>query len=35
MLKLFEQTGRYFLLMVKVFSRPEKLAIYRLSLIHI
>lgn len=29
MFKLFEQIGRYFLLMGKVFSRPEKLAIYR------
>lgn len=29
MLKLFEQIGRYFLLMGKVFSKPEKLSIYR------
>ncbi len=29
MLKLFEQIGRYFLLMKKVFSRPEKFSIYR------
>ena len=35
MLKIFELIGRYFILMGKVFSRPEKRAIYRLSLIHI
>lgn len=29
MLKIFEQIGRYFILMGKVFSRPEKRAIYR------
>ncbi len=29
MLKIFEQIGRYFLLMKKVFSRPEKISIYR------
>lgn len=29
MLKIFDQIGRYFLLMGKVFSRPEKMAIYR------
>ena len=29
MLKLFEQIGRYVLLMGKVFSKPEKLGIYR------
>lgn len=34
MLKLFEQTGRYFLLMGKVFSRPEKLAIYRRRIVY-
>lgn len=28
MLKIFEQIGRYFILMAKVFSRPEKPAIY-------
>uniref|UniRef100_UPI0040567A6A MlaE family ABC transporter permease n=1 Tax=Alistipes sp. TaxID=1872444 RepID=UPI0040567A6A len=28
MLRLFEHIGRYFLLMQKVFSRPEKLSIY-------
>ncbi len=33
MLKLFEQIGRYFLLMGKVFSRPEKLSIYRRRII--
>ncbi len=33
MLKLFEQIGRYFLLMKKVFSRPEKLSIYRRRII--
>ncbi|MBQ8307801.1 MAG: ABC transporter permease [Alistipes sp.] len=29
MLKIFDQIGRYFLLMGKVFSRPEKISIYR------
>ena len=29
MLKIFELIGRYFMLMGKVFSRPEKAAIYR------
>ena len=29
MKKLFEQIGRYFVLMGKVFSKPEKMAIYR------
>ena len=29
MLKVFELIGRYFILMGKVFSRPEKAAIYR------
>ena len=33
MLKLFEQIGCYFLLMGKVFSRPEKGAIYRRRII--
>lgn len=33
MLKLFEQTGRYFMLMSKVFSRPEKMSIYRRRII--
>ena len=29
MWKIFELIGRYFMLMGKVFSRPEKAAIYR------
>ena len=29
MLKIFDQIGRYFLLLGKVFSRPEKISIYR------
>jgi len=29
MIKLFENIGRYFMLMGKVFSRPEKFSIYR------
>ena len=29
MLKVFEIIGRYFMLMGKVFSRPEKAVIYR------
>ncbi len=29
MLRIFEQIGRYFILMGKVFSRPEKMSIYR------
>ena len=29
MIKLFENIGRYFLLLRKVFSRPEKMSIYR------
>lgn len=33
MLKLFAQIGRYFLLMRKVFSRPEKFSIYRRRII--
>ena len=33
MLKLFEAIGRYFMLMGKVFSRPEKGAIYRRRII--
>ena len=28
MLRVFEQIGRYFILMGKVFSRPEKAVIY-------
>lgn len=34
MLKLFEQIGRYFILMGKVFSRPEKGAIYRRRIVY-
>ena len=34
MLKLFELIGRYFLLMGKVFSRPEKASIYRHRIIY-
>ncbi len=33
MLKLFEQIGSYFLLMGKVFSKPEKMSIYRRRII--
>ena len=33
MLKIFELIGRYFMLMGKVFSRPEKAAIYRRRII--
>ena len=29
MIKLFEHIGRYFMLLGKVFSRPEKMRIYR------
>ncbi|MBR2975763.1 MAG: ABC transporter permease, partial [Alistipes sp.] len=29
MIQLFENIGRYFLLLGKVFSRPEKMCIYR------
>ena len=34
MLKIFEQIGRYFILMGKVFSRPEKRSIYRRRIIY-
>ena len=34
MLKIFELIGRYFILMGKVFSRPEKRAMYRRRLIY-
>lgn len=34
MLKVFEQIGRYFILMGKVFSRPEKGAIYRRRIVY-
>lgn len=34
MLKIFELIGRYFILMGKVFSRPEKAAIYRRRIIY-
>ena len=34
MLKVFELIGRYFMLMGKVFSRPEKAAIYRRRIIY-
>ncbi len=34
MLKIFELIGRYFLLMRKVFSRPEKAAIYRRRIVY-
>ena len=34
MLKIFEQIGRYFILMRKVFSRPEKRSIYRRRIIY-
>ena len=34
MLKVFELVGRYFLLMGKVFSRPEKGAIYRRRILY-
>ncbi len=34
MLKIFELIGRYFLLMGKVFSRPEKSAIYRRRILY-
>ncbi len=34
MLKIFELIGRYFILMGKVFSRPEKIAIYRRRIIY-
>ena len=34
MLKIFELIGRYFMLMGKVFSRPEKAAIYRRRIIY-
>lgn len=33
MWKIFELIGRYFMLMGKVFSRPEKAAIYRRRII--
>ena len=33
MLKIFELIGRYFMLMGKGFSRPEKAAIYRRRII--
>ena len=29
MINLFENIGRYFMLLAKVFSRPEKMSIYR------
>ena len=35
MLKIFELIGRYFILMGKVFSRPEKRAIYRRRIIYV
>ena len=34
MWKLFEEIGRYFMLMGKVFSRPEKSAIYRRRIVY-
>ena len=34
MLKIFELIGRYFQLMGKVFSRPEKISIYRHRIIY-
>lgn len=34
MLRLFDLIGRYFILMGKVFSRPEKIAIYRKRIIY-
>lgn len=34
MWKIFELIGRYFMLMGKVFSRPEKAAIYRRRIIY-
>ncbi|MBR5465504.1 MAG: ABC transporter permease [Alistipes sp.] len=34
MLKVFEEIGRYFILMGKVFSRPEKMAIYRRRIVY-
>ena len=34
MLKVFEQIGRYFILMGKVFSRPEKMSIYRRRILY-
>ena len=34
MLKIFELIGRYFMLMGKVFSRPEKAAIYRRRIVY-
>lgn len=34
MLKAFSLIGRYFILMGKVFSRPEKAAIYRRRIIY-
>ena len=34
MRKIFELIGRYFILMGKVFSRPEKAAIYRRRIVY-
>ena len=34
MIRLFASIGRYFLLMAKVFSRPEKSAIYRRRIVY-
>lgn len=34
MLKIFELIGRYFILMGKVFTRPEKAAIYRRRIVY-
>ena len=34
MLKFFEHVGRYFMLMGKVFSRPEKISIYRRRIVY-
>lgn len=34
MLKIFELIGRYFILMGKVFSRPEKMSIYRRRILY-
>ncbi|MBQ5903028.1 MAG: ABC transporter permease, partial [Alistipes sp.] len=34
MLKVFEHIGRYFILMGKVFSRPEKASIYRRRIVY-
>lgn len=34
MLKVFELIGRYFILMGKVFSRPEKMSIYRRRIVY-